>query len=332
MESKSSETLVKVVSENAFYVPRLGIYPYKGGAPLYLGKEHQLDAGKLAYFEENGSKGGVPFFSSPETFVVKGPYHGQEVQQHLMNSFLTDPSLGLTFVLHRVIYEPEWTQFSFFERNKLPIFLYIVLAWIVCPFLFWWGIRLSNKFQFNFTVDLEGDDVDTLDAVMGDRRRSAQPFVMSSLSMPELERDDPKVQSAAPIGEAPNHVRQVEPEHNSKDSLEPAPHSGVEKKKSEIFESSKVGPLTRRLLEDGPVKNHKESSKDSVQEVDPKDHTMDLMSSSQSDVEKIRQNNIRKSSQSYNRHEGSGKEKDFDCLAGVQSDVLKSLIQKLRDE
>ena len=68
------------------------------------------------------------------------------------------------------------------------------------------------------------------------------------------------------------------------------------------------GPLTRRL-------------KDPAEMGQPLDH---------GDVDEIRQNNIRKSSGSFNRRQDN--EDDVDFLAGVESDVLKSLIKKLRDQ
>jgi hypothetical protein len=47
-------------------------------------------------------------------------------------------------------------------------------------------------------------------------------------------------------------------------------------------------------------------------------------------VHQIRQNNIRKSTGEFNRHQDDEQETDY--LAGVQSDVLKSLIKKLRED
>ena len=47
------------------------------------------------------------------------------------------------------------------------------------------------------------------------------------------------------------------------------------------------------------------------------------------DLNQIRNNNIRKSTGSFNRHQDE--EENTDYLAGVQSEVLKSLIKKLRD-
>jgi hypothetical protein len=122
------------------------------------------------------------------------------------------------------------------------------------------------------------------------------------------------------------------------DRIVEVPSDTLKKTKVDYLDSPSVGPLTRRLMEDGPVsdlgRSNQAGDPSSAPAPNQTEHKVDLMSSSQSDVEKIRQNNIRKSSQSYNRHESSDseKEKDVDYLAGVQSDVLKSLIQKLRDE
>jgi hypothetical protein len=268
---------------------------------------------------------------------VSGPYQGREVQQHLMNSFFTDPSLGLTFVLHRVINEPEWTDFPFFERNWIPILLYVVLAWLVCPLLFWWGINMSNRFQFNFTVDLDGEDVDTLDAVMGDRRHSNGPSSLPVSPLPDVPAVMAEQEKSRSTSSQGNKEVSSETEHPNDRSVE-VPSDTPKKTRIDYLDSPSVGPLTRRLMEDGPVRDLARSNEAGDPASTPvpnqTEHKMDLMSSSQSDVEKVRQNNIRKSSQSYNRHESSDseKEKDVDYLAGVQSDVLKSLIQKLRDE
>ena len=47
-------------------------------------------------------------------------------------------------------------------------------------------------------------------------------------------------------------------------------------------------------------------------------------------VEHIRMNNIRKSSGDFNRHQDNDSKVDY--LAGVQSEVLKSLIKRLRED
>lgn len=48
------------------------------------------------------------------------------------------------------------------------------------------------------------------------------------------------------------------------------------------------------------------------------------------EINQIRENNIRKSTGEFNRHQDE--KEDADYLAGVQSDVLKSLIKKLRED
>ena len=48
------------------------------------------------------------------------------------------------------------------------------------------------------------------------------------------------------------------------------------------------------------------------------------------EINQIRENNIRKSTGEFNRHQDD--QKDSDYLAGVQSEVLKSLIKKLRED
>ena len=300
--------LERFMQQDVASTKRMGVYKYGDKTPLYLGKDHQLDAGKLGYFEEKGAKQGQSFFESPEPLVVNGLYEGGEVLQILLNSFYTDPELRLTFVLNKVISEPEWTQFGFFERNKVPILLYVVLAWLVCPLLFWWGINKSNRFQFQLTADLDGDDDESVVPLVPrddegvELRKFKRPSVETP-SVPMAETLLSPVETVAPSVVEPS----VSVPHES------LVEQKVHKESSSHKETSdrSVGPLTRRLQEEQVEK-------------------MSIEKSSQSDVALIRLNNIRKSSGSYNRHVEAGETTDF--LAGVQSDVLKSLIKKLRDD
>jgi hypothetical protein len=381
------ERLLKETSN--YFSDRLGIYVYGSKIPLFKGVEHQLDLSKLNYFEKKGFEEGKPFFSSPEPFEVRGVHEGQEVQQKLLNSFYTDPSLKMTFVLHRVINEPEWTQFSFFSRNKLPILLYIILAWVICPLLFWWGIKKSSQLQFKFTVDLDADDLDPIESVLSAPKRafpsSQSHEAIAGMSEALLEQEqisksdhdsleDQGVNSAivvpTKLDRKKDHKKNKEKKgksvksmpsqgtadkpidesndgddkildsegdrisHEAEDSSQPQKGSEL----TETFaEDQFSGPLTRRLMEDGPVPDHrKDHSSEIADEDDPSSeaqiHKLDLRDSPNSDVERIRQNNIRKSSSSYNRHEETSEGQDVDYLAGVQSDVLKSLIKKLRED
>jgi hypothetical protein len=298
----SYDSIIKrFMQQDPLSTNRLGVYAYGQKQPIFVGTEHQLDAGKLEYFENKGSKQAAVIFESPDPYKVKGVYEGEEVYQNLLNSFYSDPELGLNLVLNRVILEPEWTQFSFFERNKEPILLYIILAWIICPLLFWWGIKKSTRFQFQLTANLDADeDDDVVDLISP--RESFQSLSGADHHQPNPPKE-PLSQHEALDTKKTKEVVEHLPEKSATDRSE-----DLDKK---LPKENSVGPLTRRLQEEQLEK-------------------MSVDVTSKSDIESIRLNNIRKSSGSFNRHQEEESQADY--LAGVQSDVLKSLIKKLRGE
>jgi len=299
---------------------RLGVYAFGELEPIYRGADHEFQPTNLNHYEGRAKNLGAARYESPEPLPLRGSYMGQEMTKLMMMSFLSDPKLEMTFVIERNIYEHEWAENQFFFRNRVPILTYAIMAWLVCPLVFWFSVKRTNRFQFQFTADLEGDDdhftpalalpreedeyEETPSAPVHEEKEKIVEAKLEKTEKPEKEAKEIFEKEEQPE-ESPRKVAQGEAQEKNRNEQPPV----LEKEnQSPRVTGSQEGPLTRRL-------------RDPAEMGQPLDR---------GDVDEIRQNNIRKSSGSYNRsHDEEG---DVDFLAGVESDVLKSLIKKLREQ
>ena len=296
---------------------RLGIYSFGELDPIYKGGSYSFVPTTLDHYEERSQREGKPRYDFPEPLQLRGSHLGEEMDKLRMRSFLSDPDLKLTFVLERDIYEYEWADNNFMFRNRVPILTYAVMAWLVCPFVFWFAVKRTNRFQFQFTADLEGEEDHFASSMV-----PSDPLDLQSEDRPYVEEreksgDESDGRGSDVTGQLSEDLLESEESSDSEKPVEQKAESVTQKNDvSEISEKKEApsspsvgeGPLTRRL-------------RDPAEMGQPLDR---------GDVDEIRQNNIRKSSGSFNRNHDN--EEDVDYLAGVESDVLKSLIKKLREQ
>lgn len=310
-EMKMDRVVEELLVDHKAFVQRLAIFRYEEPVPLFQGQENKVTPDQLSYYEDRAKAKGSLLFESPPGIPLSGFTMGVEMDKLKLLSFLSDPDLGLTFVMERDVYEYEWTQFSFFNRNKAPIFVYVGLAWVICPLLFWIGIRRASSFRFQFTADLDGDDDGGLDLTAP--ANSEAPIEALGLP-PEAKELSPK--EGRSTESSPTKPQETSSEDEGEE-IPPVVEAEIPAELPTVEEPTRTEPLvpfSERDPEPPPVAHHARL-----------DSPLDL-----SDVEAIRRSNMQKSSGEFNRHRDE--EQDVDYLAGVQSDVLKSLIKKLRDK
>jgi hypothetical protein len=222
-------------------------------------------------------------------------------------------------------------QFSFFERNKFPIILYIVLAWMICPILMWVGFKKANRFQFKFTANLEPDEdglslpIPPMDPFASSRSTFEDPVLQKpGPSLETDQRESPKDKlelNSDPVESEDSKLEDVQPV--VEEPLTAPKQNALEDLKAMSAQDEKLGPMTRMAMGKSDDIEAESAPKQTFSETEetgpPSSH-----------IEQIRMNNIRKSTGDFNRHQNSDEQVDY--LAGVQSDVLKSLIKRLRDE
>lgn len=297
LNDHSKELLAELNRKDPYNFKRLGIYNYDDKNE-FSGIDHKPNLSQLPYIKEQGIKRGTEFFNSPEPLKIKTS--GQK-EKLLMNSYLTSPQLKKTFALHRSILEDEWMQFSFYDRNKHPIILYIALAWIICPILMWYGFRTATRFQFKFTADLNAEDDD---------------FSLKS-HPPDQEENHKQTDLMASSPQNKGNVDSGSNTEGSTDQQSFIKDEPVQKTLAEALNLEKKEDQVSAPFFENSITNSTSSQNSHVAQRN-------------GSMEHIRTNNIRKSSGDFNRHQDQ--DSNVDYLAGVQSEVLKSLIKRLREE
>lgn len=264
--------------------------------PLYQGLASKIDYEEVGPHFERANKLGKPLFLSATPYESYQLNNGQEELQVRYNLYAIDPKMGLCIASTTPIFKSEWMQFSFLERNWQPILAFIVMAWLICPILGWVAYRMASQFKFKFTVDLDGDE--------------------GEFKTPRSMRYTEPLPERPGEGFMTQEICQLDEEEIE----DPAAPVGV----------AKAG---ESATNDSPKVSFQELAKQKVSSV-PKENTSNSRSEpiqlETREVNQIRENNIRKSTGEFNRHHDD--EDNSDYLAGVQSEVLKSLIKKLREE
>lgn len=256
---------------------QLVVYAFGKPTPAFQGQYNGIPYEKVEHFSKEALKSADLLHKSfeSEEMTFKDDQNTQKVS---LLSVLVDPKLKLILASNNDIFEYRWKQFSFYDRNIVPILTYAVLAWFVCPLLVWFAYKMAARFRFNFTLDLDSDSP------------SPPPHSLTEPYPEPIQNNEEE--DVAPL---------------------PLPQQDIEQEKVSIPSSEeKTEPKTQ------------EKAKTQIKDLMPMFEQVD-----QQDIIDIRNNNIRKSEGSFNRNDNS--EEDVDYLEGVQSDVLKSLIHKLRN-
>jgi hypothetical protein len=259
--------------------------------PLHKGLASKIDYEEVQSFFDKANKTGKPLFVSARPYESYQLNNGQEELQVRLSLYAVDPTMGLCIASTTPIFKSEWMQFSFLERNWQPILAFIVLAWIICPILGWVAFRMASQFKFKYTVDLEGDEGD--------------------FNTPKSLRYSEPVPKRPSEGFMTQEICAPEPEEEGD------------------ADETKTGKAGSKDL---PKTSFKDLAKQKAEptKIEPIKAGVESLHLESQEVHQIRQNNIRKSTGEFNRHQDDEQETDY--LAGVQSDVLKSLIKKLRED
>ena len=273
---------------DAYRSKRLVIFESNNPVPIYSGQDKVIEFEKIETIWSRAIEKAEDFYFT-ENFENEVIYKDERMEKVQMHSILIDPELKLTMALTRDIFESEWKQYSFFDRNIYPISVYIILAWVVCPILAWFAYIMAARFRFNYTVEL--DNRDHYDEDSDDRYENelkaakTQSFLTSPI--PDWEGEE---------SEEINLPKTVEKGKNEQNTLFSQVAKNVEKHDGNDSSGAKIGPFENF---------------------------------SGKELKKIRENNIRKSKGVFNASQNNDDEIDY--LEGVKSDVLKSLISKMRE-
>jgi len=259
---------------------RFAIFQEGGTTALYEGKDFEVERDLVSYTFEKAGKQNKTYYEATMASEM-ALNQGNDEYCLKLTSYMVHPELKIAMVSSKNIFESDWTQFSFIERNLIPILAFMILAWIVCPILAWIAYKKASQFQFNLTVDLDGEE--------------------EVSSLPKYT----KMTASSQLEVTPHEIE--------------AKDQDLESEQQEVTEVKKTKDKAGLTFAD--------LSKQTQASIKLEANTLQLESK---DLDVIRDNNIRKSTGSFNRHKDE--EKDTDYLAGVQSEVLKSLIKKLRQE
>lgn len=279
---------------------RLAVYTFGNTKPIYKGESNYIKPAQIDYHVKNALEKGTMFNSE---ITERVQYQSGEAHEKVnIVSIICDPNLKLSFSMIRVIDEDEWMQFPFFSRAKVPILLYAALAWVVCPLLVFIAYKMALKFRFTLTLDLDGE---------------REGFV--------LENEEPSGLTIDLDNEVEGEIETVEPASDPQRATplkenENIPNRGDSPLSVPVHaESAKAGPKPAGNGRSSMVKRAEVMSSNSpFAQINP------------NELLDIRENNIRKSQGTFNGREDE--DEDVDYLEGVQSDVLKSLIKKLRED
>ena len=269
---------------------RLVIYEANNSNSVYSGEGKVIEFDKIERVVEKAINKPQEVYHT-EYFESEVVHDDQRMAKLRVHSVLIEPELKLTLALSSDIYETDWKQYSFFQRNIYPISVYVILAWVVCPIFAWFALAMGNRFKFHYTVDLESEN------------SGKTPNITD-----ELEKDlsTPKTQS---------FLTSPFPDYDEEDT---------EKQSDNPVRQTITAQLTQVPFDAEKNKNLKKGN-GSASNVDK----MPLYENfTGKELEKIRENNIQKAKGVFIPSEDSDEQ---DYLQGVKSDVLKSLISKMRE-
>jgi len=269
---------------------RLVIFESNNPNPIYSGEDKVIEFEKIESIWNRAIEKAEDFYFT-ENFETEVIHKDERMSKVQMHSILIEPELKLTMALTRDIFELEWKQYSFFNRNIYPISVYIILAWVVCPILAWFAYIMAARFRFNYTVDLENNEGEGVanDDPYDDDLKAVKTESFLTSPIPDWEDDegeDANIQTPNTDKKAVDHGKSI---------FSQMPKN-VEKHDGNDSVETKIGPFDNFTGKE---------------------------------LQKIRENNIRKSRGIFNASQYN--DEDVDYLEGVKSDVLKSLISKMRE-
>lgn len=270
---------------------RLKIFYSSNETPVLHGENSDIDFKRIKAIWSKSEELVTMTYISHQT-EEKVIYNDQEMLKIRLYSFLIDPETNLTLTLALDILENAWTQFSFFRRNIVPISVFVILAWVICPILAFFAFKMAHKFQFTFTADLEENR--TASDYQEEESQIKKGHTDSFFTTPIPDWEDSS-------DEEVNHesAQLTQKRQTVTDTLTQSAPSSLSKNEKTIenqYFNTKISPFSQFNDEE---------------------------------LQHIRMNNIKKTQGMFTVKDA---ETDIDYLEGVQSDVLRSLISKLREE
>ncbi len=296
LEAEDDQRFLEVLNKKfSLVTSRLAVYRY-GNPPqeVFKGPQNNVDIETLEYHRELGKDNQPTWMSQKET-EDEISEDGEQWLQITLRSLWFDSEVESAFALDKIIKEHDW-KFSYYDRNWLVLWSFAVLAWIVFPLGVFIAYRLAVRMRFKMTLDLD-EESQSGSAVFMAQEYPVQAGVQQFIDHSESAEDAPVVSVVDPSLKAsevttPNFVAPLRP-GSSSSSPPPSAFSDLHPSKG----------VNLPIFDD----------------IRPKE------------LKDIRSNNIRKSQGTFNRST-EDRDHNMDYLQGVQSDVLKSLIKKLRGE